>query len=74
VAREIERAGNRIIPAVENMLGEGRSLRPFDPPEISDAERKLADEKWLDPEASSSSRRTWRPLTGGRLRRWLRRA
>ena len=39
-----------LIAAIELLSGPGRSLRPFIPPKINDAERALADHELLDPE------------------------
>jgi phospholipase D1/2 len=39
-----------LIAAIELLSGPGRSLRPFVPPKINDAERALADHELLDPE------------------------
>ncbi|WP_312895164.1 phospholipase D-like domain-containing protein [Microvirga sp.] len=43
-----------LIAAIEALSGPGRSLRPFDPPEINDAEKALADHELLDPERPRS--------------------
>ena len=43
-----------LIAAIEVLSGPGRSLRPFDPPHINDAEKALADHELLDPERPRS--------------------
>jgi phospholipase D1/2 len=43
-----------LIAAIELLSGPGRSLRPFDPPEINDAEKALADHELFDPERPRS--------------------
>ncbi len=43
-----------LIAAIEGRSGPGRSLRPFDPPKINDAEKALADHELLDPERPRS--------------------
>jgi phospholipase D1/2 len=52
-----------LIAAIEVLAGPGRSLRPFVPPKIDDAEAALADHELLDPERPPS---LWRVF--GRLR------
>ncbi|WP_245439920.1 phospholipase D-like domain-containing protein [Microvirga aerophila] len=49
-----------LIAAIEVLSGPGRSLRPFDPPEINDAEKALADNELLDPERP---RTLWQALS-----------
>ena len=39
-----------LIAAIEALRGEGRSLRPYEMPELSDVEKWLADNEVLDPE------------------------
>jgi phospholipase D1/2 len=43
-----------LIAAIELLSGPGRSLRPFDPPKINEAEKSLADHELLDPERPRS--------------------
>lgn len=43
------------IQAVEGLRGPGRSLRPFDPPELTEAEEALAETDLLDPERPGRS-------------------
>ncbi|WP_246718711.1 phospholipase D-like domain-containing protein [Microvirga terrestris] len=43
-----------LIAAIDALSGPGRSLRPFDPPRINDAEKALADHELLDPERPRS--------------------
>jgi phospholipase D1/2 len=49
-----------LIAAIEALSGPGRSLRPFDPPEVNDAEKALADHELLDPERPRS---LWQALS-----------
>jgi phospholipase D1/2 len=49
-----------LIAAIEALSGPGRSLRPFDPPSINDAEKALADHELLDPERPRS---LWQALS-----------
>ena len=60
----IERSGGSLIDAIEALRSDGRSLVPFEPPELNQAEEEvLAENELLDPE---------RPARRGRaLRRWL---
>jgi len=53
-----------MIAAIETLSGPGRSLRPFDPPAITDAEKALADHEFLDPERPRSlwHALSWRSL------------
>jgi phospholipase D1/2 len=41
-----------LIAAVESLRGQGRTLVPFEPPEISEAAAKIAESEALDPEAA----------------------
>ncbi|HZA91279.1 MAG TPA: phospholipase D-like domain-containing protein, partial [Gemmatimonadales bacterium] len=43
-----------LIAAIEQLSGPGRSLRPFEPQTINDAEKALADHEILDPERPRS--------------------
>lgn len=52
VVREIEQRGS-IIAAIEALRGPGRSLRPYEVPELTDVEKWLADNEVLDPESPS---------------------
>ncbi|WP_139196184.1 hypothetical protein [Salinihabitans flavidus] len=62
---EVERAGGSLIRAIEALRSDGRSLVPFEPPELNAAEATLLDQnQLLDPEQTSSR---WRSV-----RRWLR--
>ena len=49
VERSIEAEGS-LIGAIERLRGEGRSLRPFEPPEWNGLEKKIARSEALDPE------------------------
>lgn len=52
VAREIEAHGS-IIATIEALRGPGRSLRPYEIPDLSTVEKWLADNEVLDPESPS---------------------
>lgn len=59
----IERAGGSLIRAIEGLRSEGRSLVPFEPPEMNAVEASLlAENQLLDPERPSSR---WRSLRRG---------
>ncbi|AXQ93708.1 phospholipase D-like domain-containing protein [Cereibacter azotoformans] len=62
------RAKGSLIAAIESLRGPGRSLRPFEPPELGAiGETLIADNEMLDPERVS---RFWRGRSGwSRLRR-----
>ncbi|MGH8118810.1 MAG: phospholipase D-like domain-containing protein [Rhodanobacteraceae bacterium] len=49
VARRIDAAGS-IITAIEALRGDGRSLRPYQIPDLTDVEQWVADHEVLDPE------------------------
>ena len=51
-----------LIATVERLRGEGRTLVPFEPPEISEAARKVAESELLDPEGAA-----YEPLRQGGL-------
>jgi phospholipase D1/2 len=53
-----------LIAAIEQLSRPGRSLRPFVPPKINDAEKALADHEFLNPEHPSS---LWHALTRRQL-------
>ncbi len=44
-----------LIATVEALRGKGRTLVPFEPPEIGDAARKVAESEVLDPEAAGGN-------------------
>ncbi|MDO7843420.1 phospholipase D-like domain-containing protein [Sphingomonas immobilis] len=52
VASEIDRRGS-IIATIEALRGKGRSLRPFEIPDLNAVETWLADNEVLDPESPS---------------------
>jgi len=52
VAKEID-AGGSIIAAIEKLRGRGRSLRPYQVPDLGGVEAWLADNEVLDPESPS---------------------
>jgi phosphatidylserine/phosphatidylglycerophosphate/cardiolipin synthase-like enzyme len=75
VARRMEREGS-LIRVVESLRGPGRSLRPYEEPDLNAIKEWLADNEVLDPEGPEEmfeafSRRGL--FRGGRLRRLLRR-
>ena len=43
-----------LIAAVEALRGEGRTLLPFEPPELTDIEKVVADSELLDPESAGN--------------------
>lgn len=51
VAKACERT-HSLIATIEELRGDGRSLLPFEPPELSDTQKKLAESEWLDPEGA----------------------
>jgi phosphatidylserine/phosphatidylglycerophosphate/cardiolipin synthase-like enzyme len=60
-----------LIAAIEGLRGNGKTLVPFDPPEISDASRALGASELLDPESVDER---FEPLSGrGLFRGFLRR-
>lgn len=71
VARAIEQRGS-LIGAVEMLRerGDGRTLRPYDPPELSQVGAFLAENELLDP---NGPEQTFEPLTQRNLFRRLRR-
>ena len=71
VAARIMASGS-LIAAVESLRGEGRSLRPFEMPQLNDVEKWLADNELLDPEGPEEM---FKPLAQrrGLLRRLRRR-
>jgi phosphatidylserine/phosphatidylglycerophosphate/cardiolipin synthase-like enzyme len=75
VAKRMEAEGS-LIRAIESLRGPGRSLRPYEEPDLNAVEKWLADNEVLDPEGpeemfESLSRRGL--FRGGRLRRLLHR-
>ncbi len=60
VETAISTAGGALIAAIEGLRGSGRSLVPFDPPELDVVEEKvLGENDLLDPERPSTA---WRKL------------
>jgi phosphatidylserine/phosphatidylglycerophosphate/cardiolipin synthase-like enzyme len=57
-----------LIETVERLRGAGRSLRPYQPPELSEVEKALADKEALDPERPED---VFEPFSGGGLLRRL---
>lgn len=65
VATTFDETGS-LIETVERLRGSGRSLRPYQPPELSEVEKTLADNQALDPENPDE---LFEPFTSGRLLR-----
>jgi len=59
-----------LIEAVEVLRGEGRSLRPYEIPDLEEVEKWLADNQVLDPEGPED---VFEAMTNGGLLRGLRR-
>jgi len=57
-----------LIETVERLRGAGRSLRPYEVPELSEVEKALADNEALDPESPDE---LFEPFSGGGLLRRL---
>ncbi|MGH6611851.1 MAG: hypothetical protein ACRECQ_16535, partial [Burkholderiaceae bacterium] len=49
VARRIEASGS-LIDVIESLRGGGRTLRPYQTPDLNEVEKWLADHEVLDPE------------------------
>jgi hypothetical protein len=49
VVRNIDESGS-LIATIEKMRGPGRSLRPYEVPDLNEVEAWLADNEVLDPE------------------------
>lgn len=69
VATEIEANGGSIIAAIEKLCGAGKTLRPYEIPDLGDVEKWLADNEVLDPESPSEM---FEPLSTRGLFRRLR--
>ena len=50
VARQIDESGS-LIATIEELRGAGRSLRPYQVPDLREVEKWLADNEVLDPES-----------------------
>lgn len=57
-----------LIAAIERLRGSGRSLRPYEVPDLSEVEEWLADNEVLDPDGPEEM---FEPLTKRGLFRWL---
>lgn len=55
-----------LVETVERLRGEGRSLRPYEPPELNEVEETLADNQVLDPE---NPEELFEPFSSGKLLR-----
>jgi len=66
----IEQSGS-LIETIERLRGPGRSLRPYEVPDLDGVEKWLADNEVLDPEgpAEMFEPTTRRGLFRGRLRK-----
>jgi phospholipase D1/2 len=54
MAQVVEASGGSLIEAIETLRGSGKTLQPFEPPELNDVEEEvLAENELLDPEAVS---------------------
>src|SRR5690606_4895662 len=51
ISQRLRETGS-LIAAIEQLRGEGRSLKPFEPPEFSDAEKAVTENQLLDPESA----------------------
>ncbi len=69
VAAAIEAKGS-LISAIEALRGDGRSLRPYEVPDLQDVEKWLADNQVLDPEGPED---VFEAMSNGGLLRGLRR-
>ena len=67
VQRVLEETGS-LIRTVESLRGQGRTLKPFTPPELNELEKKIAHSQTLDPERPEE---LFEPLTKRRLLRRL---
>lgn len=70
-ASEVRRAQSEagsLIRAIERLSGDGRTLRPFTPPEPNSLERKVARSETLDPERPEE---LFEPITRRKLLRGL---
>ncbi len=67
--------GGSMIDAIEALRGPGRSLRPYQTPNLGDVEKWLADNQALDPEGPSEMFESFakRGIFRGRLARFRRR-
>lgn len=69
VAAAIDVKGS-MIEAIEELRGEGRSLRPYEVPDLEEVEKWLADNQVLDPEGPED---VFEAMSNGGLLRGLRR-
>jgi len=67
IRRNLAETGS-LLATVERLRGQGRSLRPFTPPEINELERKIARSETLDPERPEE---LFEPITRTKLLRRL---
>lgn len=65
VAAAFEETGS-LVETVERLRGSGRSLRPYEPPELNEVEKTLADNQALDPENPDE---LFEPFSSGKLLR-----
>ncbi len=67
IAAAMAKAGGALIPAIEALRSGGRSLKPFEPPDVPDlAEEAMGENELLDPERPARQwwrlRRLWRAV------------
>ena len=67
VARCFEETGS-LIATVERLRGRGRSLRPYRPPDFSEAAEAVAESEIADPESAETP---FEPFARPRLLRWF---
>lgn len=65
IAAAFDETGS-LIETVERLRGAGRSLRPYEPPELNEVEKTLADNQALDPE---NPEELFEPFSSGKLLR-----
>jgi len=62
-------AGGSLIGAIEALRGEGKTLRPYEVPDLNSVEEWLADNEVLDPEGPGEMFES--PTRRGLFRSWL---
>ena len=67
VARCFEQSGS-LIAVVERLRGDGRSLRPYEPPDFGELAEAVAESEVADPESADEP---FEPLARRRLLRWF---
>ncbi|MGY1669318.1 phospholipase D-like domain-containing protein [Geodermatophilus sp. SYSU D00710] len=70
VAAAVERSGGSLVRAIDSLMRPtGRSLVPFEPPDLAPVERLLAETELLDAEHTPNRWRRVKQAFGGRRRR-----